>query len=465
LSTVTDIQCSDIALQADITATQIQVSDICLQTEFTSPDIKVSDICLQAEITLPSVKVSDLQLQTEFIANSMQVSDLTLQVDVKLPEPTIYTTFPGMYVKIYLNSELKFTGVVNDTETKRDQNTYFQTVNCSSLNNVPTRRNIKIEYSEGTTASSIVSDMVEDYLSLEGIEEGEISNGVNLQDEWKNELINISDVLDELSSRSGFQWFIDKDMKLNFYQEATTVSVCTYSIKDNDVFGFNDFYDFRDFVVNETIENYVNKVFCLGANDDHGDLIYTINGDLTKQNEMQYVCGGTGVYGLVHRNSAMNGHDYYICEASTDTDTVYYTAHNMKVGDYFWNVTRDAYSYVTIILSADHFQCEAISGQTAGDTLEVYREVNDVGTNILKRQYTLPQKIQFKSHAIEFEPSTRLTVSIADMGLNAIYNIDEVLIKELSKTVFETTVNAVRRTNENFSTQKEPTYLDYFRGF
>ena len=331
-----------------------------------------------------------------------------------------------------------------------------------------------VRIKDGPSVSSIfrLGKFFEDMKLLTDRFNGRITHNEVYEPYTKRNVIELKITSLELEVRS----LIDPQTKLPISVDVIKGEKLSYSeiLKHADKIYYDDLppeglFDFTiplgATIVNETIENYVNKVFCLGANDDHGDLIYTINGDLTKQNEMQYVCGGTGVYGLVHRNSAMNGHDYYICEASTDQDTVYYTAHNMKVGDFFWNVTRDAYSYVTIILSADHFQCEEISGQTAGDTLEVYREVNDVGTNILKRQYTLPQNIEFKSHATEFEPSSRLTVSIADMGLDDVYNIDEVIIKELSKTAFETTIRAVRRTNENFSTQKDPTYLDYFRGF
>jgi hypothetical protein len=366
----------------------------------------------------------------------------------------------GQYVKIKLNDELRFTGIINDCSYYRDKESIQlkQQVSCVNLNNIPARRTIKMNYSADTTASVVVRDMVDDYLSQEGIEQGQIDDGVVFEEEWINDVTNIAEVLDECSNRSGFQWFIDNDMKLNFYKNPTTVSSCTYSLDTS------TFEDFRMINVNENIDNYTNKLFVVGGNDDHGDLIYTINGDIDKQNEIQNYCAGTGVYGVINRDSAIVGHEYKLIESGSGPTTVIWTNHPMAVNDFFWNVTRDIYSIVTEI-STNSFTCESVASQASGDTIEAYVEANTTGRNMLSRQSEIPRKISFHSYATEFYPGTKLTVSVSNMSLSGVYCIDEVSISEKGACIWDVNINAVRRISTDFNTQKNLDYTDYFRGF
>lgn len=376
---------------------------------------------------------------------------------------TLDIIYPGQYIKIYLNSELKFSGIANSCDYMQHKNgigRLKQEVRCVGLNNIPTRRTIKIDYSADTTASDIVSDMIDDYLSQEGIEAGEIDNGIVFDEEWTNEIITISDVLDECAAKSGYQWFIDKYMKLNFYQEPTTISNSTFTLESG-----GRFLDYRNIRVNETIDNYVNKVFVVGGNDWHGDIIYTVNGDIVSQNQMQSITAGSGVYGLIHRDSAIVEHDYKFCEAGTNETTIYMTAHGMNVNDWFWNVSQDAYSVVTDVLDADSFECESVTSQASDDTLEIYVDANSIGNNIIKRQSDIPQTIEFSSFSTEFEPQTKLICSLIDIRLVGYYNIESVNISDRGNNTFETKVRAIRKIIDDFSTQQQPGFTDYFRGF
>jgi hypothetical protein len=353
---------------------------------------------------------------------------------------------PGQYVKIELNNDLKFAGLVDNTDRSKDQTVIKQNINCVGFNNIPSRRTIELNYSSDVTSSVVIDDMIE-YLMQDGIESGAISTGIVFEDEWKNEVISISDVLDECSNRNGFQWFIDQDMKLQFYQDLTTISYCTNTIETG-----GTFKDYRNVVIKESIDNYVNKVFVIGGNDDHGDTIWVNNADLDEQNAMQLRCGGTGVYGNIISDGAIVGHDYITIGASSPTYFTW-TTNSLEIGDWFWNITQDSKGYITATGSTT-VACTTISNQTIGDEIEVYNEANGVGRNTLKKQSIVPETIEFKSYNINFLPQTKLTVSISDLSCSGVYNIEEVNIIERQACYFETTVKATKKITTNFSTQK-----------
>lgn len=369
----------------------------------------------------------------------------------------VISFLPGQYIKIKLNNELKFGGIIDNTSRRKEQTVIKKDVNCVGYNNIPSRRTIELDYDYDTTSSVVVNDMI-DYLIQDGITTGSVSTGIILEDEWKNEVISISDVLDECSNRNGFQWFIDKDMKLNFLQEVT-ISDCTYTIVTGGTFS-----DYRDVVISDTINNYSNKVFVIGGNDDHGDVIWVNNADLDEQNDMQDICGGTGVYGIVNSDGAIVGHEYIIIGANSSPSVISWSTNSFEIGDWFWNITRNAKGYITATGSTT-VACTTISGQTVGDEIEVYKEANIVGRNTLKKQKIINETIEFKTFTIDFLPQTKLTVSISDLSCSGVYNIEEVNIQERQACYFEATVKAVKKVSTDFSTQKSANYVDFFKNF
>jgi hypothetical protein len=176
------------------------------------------------------------------------------------------------------------------------------------------------------------------------------------------------------------------------------------------------------------------------------------------------ITAGTGVYGQIIRDGGIVEHLYKTIESGSSSTTVNYTSHGLSVGDFFWNVTRDAYSYVTS-KTTNSFNCESITSQASGDTIEVYIEANTSGRNIIKRQGKIPKEVQFTSFTCDFETMTKLTVSLTEMAVNGIYCIDEVNIKDKGNNYFECSVRAVLRAEDNFSTQRPPNYVDFFKGF
>jgi hypothetical protein len=249
-------------------------------------------------------------------------------------------------------------------------------------------------------------------------------------------------------------------MKLNFYKDASTVSSCAYQIENDGAFS-----DFRNVNIIKSIDNYINKNYVIGGNDDHGDVIWTMNGSLEEQNRMQGLCGGTGVYGSIHRDSAIVNHDYLIAEAGTTQTVLNITSHPFTVGDFFWNVSRNGRGYVTTVSNVNSVETTNIPNQQSGDTIEVYYDANLVGKEIIRKQAQIPEIIEFSSYHLEFYPQTKLTVQLSDMSTLGVFNIDEVNISDKGSGYFEARVKAVLRDDSNFSTQKNPDYKDFFRGF
>ena len=474
---------SDLADNVTISSSVIEIDKYLFKeaglTSITLPNLtRLDDYCLSDNADLDNVYVNYefTIFETDVLFNSKSAGDpgtihgfsgSSAEVYANSISNYNFTLLPGLgvfnvgqYVRIKLDDETRFMGVINDCSYYRDNesNQLTQQVSCINMNSIPARRTIGVNYASNTSASEIVKDMVDDYLLQEGIEQGEITDEVVFQDEWKNDVTNIAEVLDQCANRAGYQWFIDTDMKLNFYKNPTTVSECTYSLNTA------TFDDFRRITVNENIDNYSNKIFVVGGNDDRGNLVFTINGDIDKQNEMQLKTGGTGTWGVINRDSAIVGHQYAFSGPGTSPTQVVWTAHSLQVGDFFRNHTRGINSIVTEV-SANSFTCESVAGQTASDEVIRYTESNNVGKNMLSRQSEIPNKITFHSYATEFNPGTKLTVDVNNMKLNGVYNIDEVNISEQGACVWNVDVVAVKRISSDFNTQKNLDFTDYWRGF
>jgi hypothetical protein len=373
-----------------------------------------------------------------------------------------YLFNPGQMIRVYNSGTLKFTGIIASGNRRRESNVKtIQNISCMSLNNAPQRRTIQIDYDADTTSSIIVSDMIE-YLVQEGITSGTIDDGIIFNEDWKNDCITIGEVLDQAAQKSGFQWFIDENFALQFYQDLTTISWCTYSI------GTASFTDYRNITIEDSIDNYVNKVFTIGGEDAHGDKIIVANGSVSAQNNIQDIIAGSGVFGNINSDGQITEYNFITAGANTTETTVQLNSHGASVGDMLYNITQDASCWVKTVIGVDDLEIEpAISGQTETDEFEVWTYANIVGQNMLKKQCTIPQTIEFTTYkGNDFIPQTKITVSISDMSVSeALYCIDEVSMKVETPTKVRSTVKCIKRNPDSFSTQKKPNYVDYYKNF
>jgi hypothetical protein len=385
-----------------------------------------------------------------------------------------YLPQPGQYVRINWNlsssSYKQFLGVIStrriQASTEAGDDTLLVEYTCVGLNQVPARRTIRIYYeADGAlTYGDIVQDMVDQYLFQEGIRASIINDGEILQDDWIQDVVSISEVLDECASKSGFQWFIDNDALLHFYDEPTSVDDAVENIEDG-----GTFTDYRNIVVEDSIDNYINKLFIAGGRDTLYDNDIIIGSeDFDESLAMQDICAGTGVYGNVHRDAGLVESDYFEAESGTTTTNIKITGHAQEVGYMIWNATRSEYRQITAVVDDDNFTVDAVTGQTDGDDIALFAQANKLIANEFKVRGQMPRTFSFETRELRFEPASKLLVDLALYGIDQeYYVIEDVEIVDNGGTLNHMfcRVTCRLRDNNKFSIKRMPNYLNYFGGF
>lgn len=435
--------------------------------------------------TIPNQAQDDVIRQYRFTDHTDLLKDGTLNLDLKIEEETeasfvlqctpSYLPRAGQYIKIYLNSTHVFTGFIKSVRRVLPQNAVdtkiFCSITCSPLKNIPPRRTITIAYEQGTPSNDIVESMINTYLIDEGVASGTIEQGVILNDDWYNDCLSIGEILDNLAEKSGFQWSIDKNFQLQYYQDPTTIS--SYSASISDLSGYT-FDDFRNIAIEETIENYENKAFYVGNTDYYSNFIIVSQETTASILEIQDITAGTGVYGTVVRDSNMTEHYYYTATTNTSETVIEAIGIDSRVdvGDLVANLGQDGAirferRNVTAVASDSITLASAISGQTVGDVIVTYQEINDVVDNHLKRSDVLPRILEFESFKTDFAPAQKIQVALSKLSATTTetYVIESVNIRDRGANYFVSHVIASRRNSSNVSTQKTPTYKDYFKEF
>lgn len=381
-----------------------------------------------------------------------------------------YVPRAGQYIRLFLNDSLYFTGMINTVTRQLPQNgiteKIFFDLTATQLKIVPPRRTITVNYDIDTTCSTIVTDVINNYLVDEGFMAGTINDGVKLSDQWLDDCISIGDVLDQCANLSGFQWYIDENFDVQFMQDPTTVTTCTYAITDLT----NTFTDFRNVTVEETIDNYNNKIFIAGGNDQNGNLVIVGQTTTASVLEMQDYAAGSGVWGRVERNSSTNQGDYEVAEAGTTESTIVLgtatmASHSITVGDEVYNITQGYRSTVASVTVTSFDIVTAITGQTAGNTIVIYDNANKIARNILKRQDQIPKRIAFETYSLGFRAGQELQVALSTLSMSTTqsYIVEEVNIGHIASDYFKSTVRAILRNSDNISTQKNPDAWDFYK--
>ncbi len=379
-------------------------------------------------------------------------------------DKTTFDIYEGALVKITIDDELYMRGVVSNLscELTDDKSSI---VNCgvtiTGLNNIPSRRTIKINYALGDATDDIVNDMIDNYLYQDGIEAGTIDTGIDIGEDWVGDAISIAEVLDNCADKNGFYWHIDKDMKLNFYQNPASITIAPGTIVDG-----GDFTEFSNMRLNTTIDGYINKLFSVGANDEYGNQIFAIRGDLTEQNAMQARVGGTGVYGFVNRNGSVTEFEEDLCEAGTTTTNITIAGHSFVVGDFVWNYTRNITTYVTTVVDANNVTVETVASQTTGDTLIWYPSNNLNSESEMRRSSIRQMSLSFTTHQTPFAPQQKINIAIARFGISSSYwNIENVRMNVKADGICICTIECVLRDTTAWSTRRQINGKDFFNKF
>lgn len=204
-----------------------------------------------------------------------------LYSDVALP------IFAGHEVEFFIDSVIRFGGVVQTIVGSHSSNYVRYTVTATSYEQITDRRTIQVDYN-GVTCGSIATAMV-GILASEGITAGTIDAGATIS--YTKNAVSVREVLDEIATASGYVWYINNDKEL-FFQE-------DYIYTDGVALP-NDYALTNS---NQTLKSYYNKIFVLGAKDEDGAQIVGSASDTVEQTRMSGLFG-SGVYGTIIRSSS-----------------------------------------------------------------------------------------------------------------------------------------------------------------
>lgn len=374
----------------------------------------------------------------------------------------------GQYIKVFYNDVAVFYGTITKVTKRLTSDAYQKAylicqTSCNGLNAIANRRSIKINYDSGTTAGAIVSGIVANVLKQDGIKAGTISSGITLADEWMDSCISAYELLDACAEKSGYQWFVDDYGYLQFYQDPATIPDAPHAIIQGGE--FNDFYNIE---IEDSYNNFVSRVFVVGGFDEEGNQISIYSTSETVENDRQMIEGGSGVYGYIHRDSGLVESDYRTLETGTTSELIKLTNHGLSVGDMIWNWTKGIYSNVSSIDDANGFYIDpSITGQVAGDRITLFDEANKVIRNTFKRDDTPTRVISFDTQSLNFAPGQKLQVTLPSFGISTTeyYLIEKVTIQDVDGKNMIARVEASKRDNTKFSTQRSHDYTDYWKNF
>lgn len=368
----------------------------------------------------------------------------------------------GQYARVFLDDNLRSTGIITDITTTKKNNRIYQNVNVSNLKLIPPRRTIEIVYTANTVCGDIAEDMA-NILIEDGVEIGLIEDGGFVSERWMENAISVSDVLDKISTNSGYQWFIDKHFRLNFCKNPNFIETCTLKITPT-----GTFKDYRNFSIKEDVSNYINHIQITGSKSKYGNPLVLDIDAVGKRNFMQDKTSGTGIYGHIVRDIGNNSVRYL--EADINTSNIMLnttTPHGLEVGDMIHNATRKIDTFVTAVNNSESVQVTpSVTGQAEGDDIITLEYLQEIGLNILNISSNNPEFLEFDTFQIEIYPQTILHVHKDDLGQTETkhYNIEDININEVNNGIFITKIKASLRDIDDYSTAKSPKFIEFFKG-
>jgi len=255
----------------------------------------------------------------------------------------------------------------------------------------------RVVYVDGT--DMYAKDMVEILLTEiadEKITAGTIDNGAFF-DSYSKTLAPASDQIDDLAKASGFKWYIDDTKQLHFVQESSTPDAA------HSLMSTGSFYDYHNFRVNKTLEDYRNTQYVLGDRSSSDGFTQEGFAESTAQIAIRQAIEGGSCYSSGIYESVIS-------------DT---------------NIKNEA-------------------------------DAESVALNALK-QYGLPDGISFNSFQTDWQPSTKLQVKLPKYGIDDItyYLIEEVTLRKTTANELVAEIVATKRDPDDFSSQKSDDDIDF----
>lgn len=211
----------------------------------------------------------------------------------------------GQDIEIFEDTTIKFGGVIKKVQsipmTPNQSSTALlgAIITSDGYNSIPKRRTVT-SYYNNTDAGTIVSSLITNFLSQEGITAGVIETGATI-DTYNAIYRDLKDILDDLADASGFTWNIDDEKELNFIaQDKTPIWSKTLDTDDGDHFRFSP--------VN-SLDRFRNKQWVEGGYDAEGNIIRVDVSNDADIADRAAIEGGSGVYGDVYRDVTLQTED------------------------------------------------------------------------------------------------------------------------------------------------------------
>jgi len=166
----------------------------------------------------------------------------TLSIDQRIEERSIasFTLFDSLGADSYERGQLVsiwditdtriFDGFIADPEMRRISpgGGIYHAIRCIDNHYLADKRLVIASYTN-ENAGDIVTDLLANYLTAEGVGLGEIQNGEVVSQAIFN-YVSVAEALDALAELSGFTWYIDEAKDLYFIDRATNLTDWNWSL-------------------------------------------------------------------------------------------------------------------------------------------------------------------------------------------------------------------------------------------
>jgi len=186
-----------------------------------------------------------------------------------ISEDGAYRPEVGEKFEVYDGATLIFSGTIDDLPEETLSGTSaikFAGVPAVDHHQIADRILVAEAY-EGEAAGDIVTDIITKYLTLDGITAGTIQSGITVSKAVFN-YIPVSDCMDELSELTGFQWQINPDKTLDFFDRATYTGAA-----------LTEASDVNKIKVKRSRDQYRNRQYLRAGQDIAAETTLTFKGD------------------------------------------------------------------------------------------------------------------------------------------------------------------------------------------
>ena len=266
----------------------------------------------------------------------------------------------GQVVDVTLDGTKIFAGTIDsltERKIKGTSTTLFYNVICVDYNQLCDRYTVAQVY-ESKTLEYIVKDIVDNFLTGESITYTNVPTGTPTITKAVFTYTTVTAAFDELSDLTGYDWYIDYNKDLHFFDRSTNLASTDLSDAEANI---------QEMTIKRTRNQYRNRQYLRAGFD-------------VTSERTEYFVGNTKLttfttqYPIAKEPSATQY--AYVAddttEAGTTTTNITATAHGLVTGDLITNTTRENAIRTVTKVDDDNLTVATVTGQTTGDTIKKY---------------------------------------------------------------------------------------------